>query len=110
MNDTWGFKENGDNWRLPQALICQLFEVLSRSGNYLLNVGPTADGVNPQPSVDRLGRWVHGSAPMAMPSTVRAEPFPCRFSWGSMTSKTGESVSWDCGLARERELWVKRIF
>ena len=36
-------------------------DVASKGGNYLLNVGPTAEGVIPQPSVDRLravGAWL----------------------------------------------------
>jgi alpha-L-fucosidase len=36
-------------------------DIVSKNGNYLLNVGPTAEGVIPQPSVERLeamGRWL----------------------------------------------------
>ena len=42
-------------------------DIVSKGGNYLLNVGPTADGVIPQPSQDSLrgvGKWmkVNGEA------------------------------------------------
>ncbi len=42
-------------------------DIVSKGGNYLLNVGPTAEGVIPQPSVERLlgmGKWldVNGEA------------------------------------------------
>jgi len=42
-------------------------DIVSKGGNYLLNVGPTAEGVIPQPSVDilrKVGRWlkVNGEA------------------------------------------------
>jgi alpha-L-fucosidase len=61
INDTWGYKKNDHNWKSPTDLIRKLVDVVSKGGNYLLNVGPTADGVIPQPSVDRLlamGRWL----------------------------------------------------
>ena len=45
----------------------KLVDIASKGGNYLLNVGPMADGVIPQPSQDTLrtvGRWlkVNGEA------------------------------------------------
>jgi alpha-L-fucosidase len=73
------------------VLVRQLVEVASRGGNYLLNVGPTAEGVIPQPSVDRLrevGRWmkVNGEAIYG----TQASPFPYDASWGTVTSKPGK--------------------
>jgi alpha-L-fucosidase len=61
INDTWGFKRDDHNWKSPESLIRKLVDVASKGGNYLLNVGPTAEGVVPQPSVDRLltvGAWL----------------------------------------------------
>jgi alpha-L-fucosidase len=61
INDTWGFKTNDDNWKSPQELVRKLVDVASKGGNYLLNVGPTAEGLIPQPSVERMqaiGRWL----------------------------------------------------
>ena len=61
INDTWGFKTDDENWKSPEELIQKLVDIVSKNGNYLLNVGPTADGVIPQPSVERLesmGRWL----------------------------------------------------
>jgi alpha-L-fucosidase len=61
INDTWGFKRNDHNWKSPLDLIRKLVDVVSKGGNYLLNVGPTPDGLIPQPSVERLlavGRWL----------------------------------------------------
>ncbi len=42
LNDTWGFKTDDNNWKSTQTLIRQLTDVVSKNGNYLLNVGPTA--------------------------------------------------------------------
>lgn len=67
MNDTWGFKKNDHNWKSSELLIDNLIDVSAKGGNYLLNVGPTADGIIPEPSVERLqkiGKWlsVNGEA------------------------------------------------
>lgn len=61
MNDTWGFKKNDHNWKSTQVLIDQLVDIAAKGGNYLLNVGPTAEGFIPEPSVERLkqmGDWL----------------------------------------------------
>ncbi|MEM9673483.1 MAG: alpha-L-fucosidase, partial [Bacteroidota bacterium] len=67
MNDTWGYKKNDDNWKSTETLIFNLVDVAAKGGNYLLNVGPTAEGLIPEPSVARLqemGAWldVNGEA------------------------------------------------
>jgi len=67
INDTWGFKSYDHNWKSVPDLIRKLVDIASKGGNYLLNVGPTAEGVIPQPSVERLlamGDWlrVNGEA------------------------------------------------
>ncbi|MCP5117029.1 MAG: alpha-L-fucosidase [bacterium] len=61
LNDTWGFKKNDENWKDPRDLIAKLADIVSKGGNYLLNVGPTAEGVIPQASQDILrtmGKWL----------------------------------------------------
>lgn len=61
MNDTWGFKKNDDNWKSSETLIHNLIDIAAKGGNYLLNVGPTDQGLIPQPSVERLkdmGEWM----------------------------------------------------
>jgi alpha-L-fucosidase len=64
INDTWGFKTSDHNWKSPADLVRKLVDVASKGGNYLLNVGPTAEGVIPQPSVERMqaiGRWLQAN-------------------------------------------------
>ena len=61
INDTWGFKKDDHNWKSTETLLRNLIDIASKGGNYLLNVGPTADGIIPQESVDRLteiGKWM----------------------------------------------------
>lgn len=67
INNSWGYRSDDLNWKSSQQLIRNLSDIASKDGNYLLNVGPTAEGVIPQPEIDRLlaiGRWlkVNGEA------------------------------------------------
>jgi alpha-L-fucosidase len=67
MNDTWGYKSDDQNFKSTATLIHNLCDIASKGGNYLLNVGPTSEGLIPQPEVDRLaeiGAWmkVNGEA------------------------------------------------
>ncbi len=54
MNGTWGFKSYDHNWKSPEILIRNLVDIASKGGNYLLNVGPTSEGLIPEPSIERL--------------------------------------------------------
>ena len=61
MNDTWGFKAYDDNWKSSEDLIRKLVDIASKGGNFLLNVGPTPEGLIPAPSIERLeamGHWM----------------------------------------------------
>jgi alpha-L-fucosidase len=61
MNETWGFKTSDTNWKSPEMLIKNLVDIVSKGGNFLLNVGPTSEGLIPAASVERLkemGEWI----------------------------------------------------
>ncbi len=61
LNGAWGFNAKDDNWKSPKQVIMQLTEVVSKGGAFLLNVGPTAEGVIPEPAVESLekaGEWL----------------------------------------------------
>jgi alpha-L-fucosidase len=62
MNTSWGYKKDDHNWKSDTVLIRMLADIASKGGNLLLNVGPTAEGLIPQPSIVRLqsiGRWMY---------------------------------------------------
>jgi alpha-L-fucosidase len=87
MNDTWGFKSYDDNWKSTQTLLRNLIDIASKGGNYLLNVGPTAEGEIPQPSIERLkevGAWMKVNGESIYGTT--ASPF-AKLEWGRCTKK-----------------------
>jgi len=90
MNTTWGYKFYDDQWKSTQTIVRNLIDIASKGGNYLLNVGPTAEGVIPQPSVERLrevGRWMKQNGEAIYGTT--ASPFATQLSFGRATSKAG---------------------
>jgi alpha-L-fucosidase len=61
MNNTWGYKSYDQDWKSTEELLYWIVEIASKGGNYLLNVGPKADGTFPEESVQRLkeiGKWM----------------------------------------------------
>jgi alpha-L-fucosidase len=62
MNDHWGYNSHDENWKSAKELLQKLADITSKGGNFLLNVGPTSEGLFPQASIDRLqeiGRWMN---------------------------------------------------
>ena len=86
INRTWGYKSFDQDWKPPEQLVRNLIDIVNKGGNYLLNVGPTAEGEIPAASVDRLaaiGKWladngeaIHGTEP---------SPFAAPPAWGRCT-------------------------
>lgn len=67
INHTWGYKSYDHDWKSPGAIVFKLVDIVSKGGNYLLNVGPMANGVIPEPSqyvLRAAGAWlkVNGEA------------------------------------------------
>ncbi len=61
MNDHWGYNSHDKNWKSSEELIHNVVDIASKGGNYLLNVGPRADGTFPPEAVARLhdiGNWM----------------------------------------------------
>jgi alpha-L-fucosidase len=61
MGGSWAYNPKETNWKEPKQLVQNLVKVVSRGGNYLLNVGPTPHGTFPPEAVKRLqhiGRWM----------------------------------------------------
>ncbi len=87
MNDTWGFKSYDNHWKSTETIIRNLVDIASKGGNYLLNVGPTSEGLIPEPSIERLkavGAWMKVNGDAIYGTT--ASPFK-RLAWGRCTKK-----------------------
>ena len=87
MNTTWGFKSYDHDWKSSETLIHNLVDIASKGGNYLLNVGPTKEGVIPQPSVERLkaiGNWMKINSASIYSTTASPVRTP---TWGRVTTK-----------------------
>jgi alpha-L-fucosidase len=88
MNSTWGYKSFDNNWKSTETLLHNLIDIASKGGNYLLNVGPTSEGVIPEPSVERLkeiGAWMKVNGDAIYGTT--ASPFEKPLAWGRCTKK-----------------------
>jgi alpha-L-fucosidase len=61
MNDSWAYLAGDNNWKSAQQLLQNLVECARDGGNYLLDIGPRADGSVPEPAGTRLqtiGGWL----------------------------------------------------
>jgi alpha-L-fucosidase len=61
MNNHWGYNKADNNWKSSTDLIRKLADISSKGGNFLLNVGPKADGTFPDESksiLETIGKWL----------------------------------------------------
>jgi len=107
INDTWGYKLNDNKWKSSKVLIDNLIDIAAKGGNYLLNVGPTAAGIIPEESVERLedmGEWlkINGEAVYATNSLKQYKEgnnikFTTsksgKFVYAMVTAKSSDSIS-----------------
>lgn len=92
MNHTWGYKKQDNDWKSSRDILCSLIECASRGVNYMVNIGPKADGTVPQPSVDimnDIGKWMSKNSESIYGTT--SNPFNDNFPWGYVTQK-GNSI------------------
>ena len=84
LNGSWGYDRDNLDWKTSDQLIRMLVDGVSKDGNLLLNVGPTARGEFEPRAVDTLaaiGSWMNQhsrSIYEAGPSTY-TPPADCRY-------------------------------
>jgi len=117
MNTSYGFNRNDHNWVSAKDVVFRLVDIVSKGGNYLLNVGPTPQGLIPQPCIDCLtevGKWmdingeaIYGTSPWRVwhdgPSDSHRSPAEIRF-----TAK-GNSLYAICLGWPDKEVLVKSL-
>ena len=60
-NNSWGYNSYDDDWKTPEETLFWLIATVSKGGNFLLNVGPKADGLFPEKTTQNLlavGEWL----------------------------------------------------
>jgi len=82
-----GLQQNDQKWKSSEDLVRKLIDIASKGGNFLLNVGPTSEGLFPEPSIERLkdmGDWMKENGEAIYETKV--SPF-AKLDWGRCTQK-----------------------
>ncbi len=88
FSGSWGYHRDEASWKSVPQLVEMLIDTVSKNGNLLLNVGPTARGSFDDRTMDRLngiGQWmeVHARSIYGCGAAPREFPVPqdCRLTW-----------------------------
>lgn len=87
MNGSWGYKPSDHKWKSSEDLIQKLVDIVSKGGNFLLNIGPDGYGRFPSESIRRLnamGEWTKKNGESLYGAS--ASPFE-KPKWGRYTKK-----------------------
>jgi alpha-L-fucosidase len=91
INHTWGFRTDDADWKSPGTILFKLLDITSKGGNYLLNVGPMADGVIPLASQSILraaGHWLKTNGE----AVYGAGPSPFGEEFGEFSARGAKDV------------------
>ncbi|HUU43263.1 MAG TPA: alpha-L-fucosidase, partial [Planctomycetota bacterium] len=89
LNDHWGYARDDHDYKSPAQVVRMLVDCVSKNGNLLLNVGPTAKGEIPPESVrvlEAVGDWMSANADGIYGCGATDLPKP---DWGRFTKKPG---------------------
>jgi len=87
INNTYGYNKHDTDWKSYTEIIRMLVDIASNGGNYLLNIGPKADGLIPAESVrvlQEVGKWMDKYGQSIYGTTAVPIEKP---SWGRCTAK-----------------------
>lgn len=79
FSGSWGYHRDETSWKSVRQLIVMLVETVSKGGNLLLNVGPTARGTFDGRATERLngiGEWMKLHCRSIYGCTQAPETFP----------------------------------
>ncbi|MCL4508907.1 MAG: alpha-L-fucosidase [Chloroflexi bacterium] len=89
LNGSWGYDRDNLDWKSPDLLVRMLIDAVSKGGNMLLNVGPTARGEFDARAVTTLaaiGEWMrlHSRAIYGCTQSAYSAPQDCRLTQRGM--------------------------
>jgi alpha-L-fucosidase len=87
LNNNWGYAAWDKNWKSPKTVVRALVECVSKGGNLLLNVGPTARGEIPASGLrilGQVGEWMHRNGASIYGCGNAGLPKP---EWGRFTQR-----------------------
>lgn len=84
LNGSWGYDRDNQNWKPPIMLLRMLVDSVSKGGNLLLNVGPTARGefdIRALDTLREIGKWMRLNSRSIYGCTASefTPPPDCRF-------------------------------
>ncbi len=89
LNDTWGYSDYDKNYKSAATIKDILLKINNRGGNYLLNIGPKADGSIPKMSckiLNEVGKYVTVNRESIF-ATKGLPYYPYDLDWAQMTCK-----------------------
>lgn len=94
FSGSWGYHRDEHSWKSVKVLLQMLIDSVSKNGNMLLNVGPTARGEFDARANERLagiGQWMHWNSRsiygcVAAPGDWQVPP-DCRFTFNPATNR-----------------------
>jgi len=80
FSGSWGYNRDESTWKSPRQLVVLLIETVSKGGNLLLNVGPTARGTfdsRAMSSLNKIGEWMKYHSRSIYCCTQAPDEFKC---------------------------------
>ena len=108
LNGHWGYFLGDENWKPAATVIRNLVDIVSKGGNYLLNVGPTGQGIIPPGAVHDLqevGAWMKANGEAIYGTTPGSLKTVNRLGAGSRTRATSATCMFLTGRRMENCRW-----
>jgi len=106
FSGSWGYYRDEATWKSVRQLVVMLIETVSKGGNLILNVGPTARGAFDSRALDRLqgiGEWMKYNGRSIYGCTQAPAEFPvppnCLLTWNPGAKRLYVHVlEWPMGI------------
>lgn len=110
LNRSWAYKKWDTDFRPVKELLSHLIDAVSKNGNYLLNVGPTAEGEILEPYSSRLlaiGEWlkVNGEAIYGCGGTLWRTEYGEYVQEGGKRKFVAKPAVWRC-TSKENSIYI----